>query len=164
MALNTGERRFNWCVFLITYFISWGQNAFGYPASIISTTLGSPQFQEYMGLVGWVHNFALLQGYTYLPLKYITGPMDSQLGSRIQSQAQQMEFSRPELSSTPSSPAIFLRTLAEKTLSITTVSLAYLVELSSPGRRMPVRNHSLPKFLRTDKSKACSSLDDGSPV
>lgn len=34
--------------FFVTYFISYGQLAFGYPSSIISTTLGSPDFLRYM--------------------------------------------------------------------------------------------------------------------
>lgn len=49
---NQVERHFNWRNFWVTYFLSYGQLAFGFPASIISTTLGSPLFQEYFGLDG----------------------------------------------------------------------------------------------------------------
>lgn len=48
---STTERHFNWSNFFVTYFISYGQLAFGYPSSIISTTLGSPDFLRYMNLI-----------------------------------------------------------------------------------------------------------------
>lgn len=50
--LTNGQRHFNWRNFWTTYFITYGQLAFGYPASVISLVLGNPAFQEYMGLVG----------------------------------------------------------------------------------------------------------------
>lgn len=51
MGALGSQSHFNWRNFFITYLISYGQIAFGYPASIISTTLGNPNFQVYMGLV-----------------------------------------------------------------------------------------------------------------
>lgn len=40
-----------WSTFFLTFLITLGQWCFGYPASVISTTLGEPPFLEYMGLV-----------------------------------------------------------------------------------------------------------------
>jgi len=45
------QRKMNWRNFLICLSISLGQIAFGYPSSIIGTTLGQPAFLEYMGLI-----------------------------------------------------------------------------------------------------------------
>lgn len=41
----------NWSNFFLCFALALGQIAFGYPASIISTTLGQPPFLIYMGLV-----------------------------------------------------------------------------------------------------------------
>jgi hypothetical protein len=48
-----GSKRsqFNAYNFLVCYLVSLGQIAFGYPASIIGTTLGEPPFLIYMGLI-----------------------------------------------------------------------------------------------------------------
>lgn len=43
--------QFNPYNFLVCFLVSLGQVAFGYPASIIGTTLGEPPFLVYMGLV-----------------------------------------------------------------------------------------------------------------
>jgi hypothetical protein len=45
------ERQFNWYNFWVCWLVSLGQVAFGYPASIISTTLGEPSFLVYMKLL-----------------------------------------------------------------------------------------------------------------
>ena len=45
------KSQFNPYNFLVCYLVSLGQIAFGYPASIIGTTLGEPPFLVYMGLV-----------------------------------------------------------------------------------------------------------------
>lgn len=45
------KRQFNWYNFWVCFLVSLGQIAFGYPASIIGTTLGLPSFHIYMGLV-----------------------------------------------------------------------------------------------------------------
>lgn len=50
--LSTAGHHFNWRNFWTTYFITYGQLGFGYPASVISVVLGNPAFQQYMGLVG----------------------------------------------------------------------------------------------------------------
>jgi hypothetical protein len=42
---------FRWRNFWICFSISLGQVAFGYPSSIIGTTLGQPAFLLYMGLI-----------------------------------------------------------------------------------------------------------------
>jgi len=51
MGFTELRRQFNWRNFLICYLVSCGQIAFGYPASIIGTTLGEPSFLIYMGLL-----------------------------------------------------------------------------------------------------------------
>lgn len=51
MTLLSSDRHFTWRNLITCYLITLGQLAFGYPASIISTTLGSPAFLEYMQLV-----------------------------------------------------------------------------------------------------------------
>jgi MFS family permease len=43
--------QFNAYNFLVCWLVSLGQIAFGYPASIIGTTLGEPPFLLYMGLI-----------------------------------------------------------------------------------------------------------------
>lgn len=50
MGLQTNLKQTNVKNFLICFFIAMGQLAFGYPASVISVTLGQPAFLEYMGL------------------------------------------------------------------------------------------------------------------
>lgn len=45
------HRYWTWRTLLICTLISTGQIGFGYPASIISTTLGQPSFLKYMNLV-----------------------------------------------------------------------------------------------------------------
>jgi hypothetical protein len=45
------KRKMNWRNFWICFSISMGQLAFGYPSSIIGTTLGQPSFLLYMGLI-----------------------------------------------------------------------------------------------------------------
>lgn len=50
MAANI-KRKISWRNFWICFSISLGQVAFGYPSSIIGTTLGQPAFLLYMGLV-----------------------------------------------------------------------------------------------------------------
>ncbi|KAH0842769.1 hypothetical protein FOPE_08414 [Fonsecaea pedrosoi] len=49
--MATQVRQFNWYNFWICWLVSLGQVAFGYPASIISTTLGEPSFLVYMKLL-----------------------------------------------------------------------------------------------------------------
>lgn len=44
-------QQFNWRNFWICFLVSLGQVAFGYPASIIGTTLGEPSFLIYMKLL-----------------------------------------------------------------------------------------------------------------
>jgi hypothetical protein len=44
-------RQFNWYNLWVCWLVSLGQVAFGYPASIISTTLGEPSFLVYMKLI-----------------------------------------------------------------------------------------------------------------
>jgi len=43
--------KMRWRNFWVCFSISLGQLAFGYPASIIGTTLGQPAFLLYMGLI-----------------------------------------------------------------------------------------------------------------
>jgi MFS family permease len=43
--------RYNWRNFWICFLVSLGQVAFGYPSSIIGTTLGEPSFLEYMTII-----------------------------------------------------------------------------------------------------------------
>jgi sugar porter (SP) family MFS transporter len=50
MAIIT-TNKINWRNFWICFAISMGQVAFGYPSSIIGTTLGQPSFLLYMGLI-----------------------------------------------------------------------------------------------------------------
>lgn len=50
-AVFGGSKQFSWYNFRICFLLSLGQLAFGYPASIIGTTLGQPSFLLYMGLV-----------------------------------------------------------------------------------------------------------------
>lgn len=45
------DRQWNWRNFIMCCLIASGQLAFGYPSSIIATTLGQPAFLLYMGLV-----------------------------------------------------------------------------------------------------------------
>lgn len=45
------KQQFNYRNFLICFLVSLGQIAFGYPASIIGTTLGEPSFLIYMNLL-----------------------------------------------------------------------------------------------------------------
>jgi hypothetical protein len=45
------KQKFRWRNFWICFAISLGQIAFGYPSSIISTTLGQPAFLLYHGLI-----------------------------------------------------------------------------------------------------------------
>ena len=45
------NQQVNWRNFWTCFLISSGQLAFGYPASIIATTLGQPPFLLYMGLI-----------------------------------------------------------------------------------------------------------------
>lgn len=45
------QRQMNWRNFWICFSVSLGQLAFGYPASIIGTTLGQPAFLLYMGII-----------------------------------------------------------------------------------------------------------------
>ena len=45
------DQQYNWRNFWICFLVSLGQIAFGYPASIIGTTLGEPSFLVYMGIV-----------------------------------------------------------------------------------------------------------------
>lgn len=47
-----------WRNFWICFFVSLGQVAFGYPSSIIGTTLGQPAFLLYMGLIDAEGNLA----------------------------------------------------------------------------------------------------------
>jgi len=46
-----GNRQFNWYNFWVCFLVSLGQIAFGYPSSVIASTLGLPVFHVYMGLV-----------------------------------------------------------------------------------------------------------------
>lgn len=55
MAFGT-KRHWNWYNFFICWLVSLGQIAFGYPASIIGTTLGEPSFLIYMGLLDVTQN------------------------------------------------------------------------------------------------------------
>ena len=48
--MSLQKRQFNWYNFFICFLVSLGQVAFGYPASIIGTTLGEPSFLVYMKL------------------------------------------------------------------------------------------------------------------
>ncbi|EXJ74794.1 uncharacterized protein A1O5_01490 [Cladophialophora psammophila CBS 110553] len=50
-AAAAHARQFNWYNFWICWLVSLGQIAFGYPASIISTTLGEPSFLVCMKLL-----------------------------------------------------------------------------------------------------------------
>jgi hypothetical protein len=127
MALNTGERHFNWRNFIITYFISYGQLAFGYPASIISTTLGSPYFQEYMGLVGFVLVARCGCEQDNTDLADSADPMENQLTNKTLLLERPMAYSKPELSSTPSSLVTCWRRLGERILYITMLSSDCLV-------------------------------------
>jgi hypothetical protein len=45
------KSQFNGYNFFVCFLVSLGQIAFGYPASIIGTTLGEPPFLLYMGLI-----------------------------------------------------------------------------------------------------------------
>lgn len=45
------NRKINWHNFWICFWISSGQLAFGYPASVIGVTLGQPSFLLYMKLI-----------------------------------------------------------------------------------------------------------------
>jgi hypothetical protein len=49
--MATIKRNMNWRNFWVCFAISMGQVAFGYPSSIIGTTLGQPAFLLYMGLI-----------------------------------------------------------------------------------------------------------------
>lgn len=44
-------KKINWSNFGLCLAVSLGQFCFGYPSSIISTTLGQPSFLEYFDLV-----------------------------------------------------------------------------------------------------------------
>lgn len=61
-------RQWNWKSFWICSLVSCGQLAFGYPSSIISTTLGQPSFLLYMKLINEkgepTHNSSELIGAT----------------------------------------------------------------------------------------------------
>lgn len=62
-----GSRQFTWYNFRICLLVSLGQLGFGYPASIIGTTMGQPSFLLYMRLVDPetflpTHNASQLQG------------------------------------------------------------------------------------------------------
>jgi hypothetical protein len=48
---HSKRSQFNAYNFLVCFLVSLGQIAFGYPASIIGTTLGEPPFLLYMGLI-----------------------------------------------------------------------------------------------------------------
>lgn len=48
---TTTKPKMKWRNFWICFSISLGQVAFGYPSSIIGTTLGQPAFLLYMGLI-----------------------------------------------------------------------------------------------------------------
>jgi hypothetical protein len=45
------DQQYNWRNFWICFLVSLGQIAFGYPSSIIGTTLGEPSFLIYMGII-----------------------------------------------------------------------------------------------------------------
>jgi hypothetical protein len=47
----TTKNQYNWRNFWICFLVSLGQVAFGYPASIIGTTLGEPSFLVYMTIL-----------------------------------------------------------------------------------------------------------------
>lgn len=51
MKTDSKFRQFNWYNFWVCWLVSLGQIAFGYPASIIGTTLGEPSFLIYMKLI-----------------------------------------------------------------------------------------------------------------
>lgn len=51
MATAVSERHWSWRNFLTTFIVSFGLLAYGYPASIIGTTLGQPSFLLYMKLL-----------------------------------------------------------------------------------------------------------------
>lgn len=51
MAIPVPKPKMKWRNFWICTSIALGQVAFGYPSSIIGTTLGQPAFLLYMGLV-----------------------------------------------------------------------------------------------------------------
>lgn len=44
-------QQYNWRNFWVCFLVSLGQFAFGYPSSIIGTTLGEPSFLVYMGIL-----------------------------------------------------------------------------------------------------------------
>lgn len=50
-TITKSKPKMKWRNFWVCFSISLGQVAFGYPSSIIGTTLGQPAFLEYMGLV-----------------------------------------------------------------------------------------------------------------
>ena len=61
------EQQYNWRNFWICFLVSLGQIAFGYPSSIIGTTLGEPSFDIYMGILdstgkAYTSNGAQLEG------------------------------------------------------------------------------------------------------
>lgn len=58
--INFGQM--NWRNFWLCYFISLGQIAFGYPASIIGTTLGEPSFLAYMKVIDPKSGLATAEG------------------------------------------------------------------------------------------------------
>lgn len=49
--MDSKYRQFNWYNFWVCWLVSLGQIAFGYPASIIGTTLGEPSFLQYFNLL-----------------------------------------------------------------------------------------------------------------
>lgn len=51
MANPSGKRHWNWRNFFTIFIVSFGLLAYGYPASIIGTTLGQPSFLLYMKLL-----------------------------------------------------------------------------------------------------------------
>lgn len=51
MAPTVSERHWSWRNFLTIFIVSFGLLAYGYPASIIGTTLGQPSFLLYMKLL-----------------------------------------------------------------------------------------------------------------
>jgi len=48
---RSSKSQMNWRNFWLCFAVSLGQLAFGYPASIIGTTLGQPAFLLYMGII-----------------------------------------------------------------------------------------------------------------
>ena len=68
MASNevSKTQQWNWRNFWICFLVSLGQLAFGYPASIIGTTLGEPSFDIYMRIITpkglYTSNGAQLEG------------------------------------------------------------------------------------------------------